>query len=135
MNSTSFEDSSSTLGVVLSATRSVVASIADDLLDYLELENARPLSLAVAMITFLTSLLLYSGFDSGTADMQFEEKAAWIPVFKIFYHLGIDGISMPLIILTTFTTVLVVLAGCGSTVLGLVLMARLDRTRSISMLA
>jgi len=73
--------------------------------------NPRPLSLAVAMITFLTSLLLYSGFDSSTADMQFEEKAAWIPVFKIFYHLGIDGISMPLIILTTFTTVLVVLAG------------------------
>ena len=73
--------------------------------------NPRPLSLAIAMITFLTSLLLYSGFDSSTADMQFEEKAAWIPVFKIFYHLGIDGISMPLIILTTFTTVLVVLAG------------------------
>jgi NADH-quinone oxidoreductase subunit M len=73
--------------------------------------NPRPLSLAVAMITFLTSLLLYSGFDSSTAAMQFEEKASWIPVFKIFYHLGVDGISMPLIILTTFTTVLVVLAG------------------------
>jgi len=73
--------------------------------------NPRPLALAVAMITFLTSLLLYSGFDSGTADMQFEEKTAWVPVFKIFYHLGIDGISMPLIILTTFTTVLVILAG------------------------
>jgi NADH-quinone oxidoreductase subunit M len=73
--------------------------------------NPRPLSLAVAMITFLTSLLLYSGFDSSTADMQFEEKASWVPVFKVFYHLGIDGISMPLIILTTFTTVLVVLAG------------------------
>ncbi len=73
--------------------------------------NPRPLALAVAMITFLTSLLLYSGFDSTTADMQFEENAAWVPVFKIFYHLGIDGISMPLIILTTFTTVLVVLAG------------------------
>jgi len=73
--------------------------------------NPRPLALAVAMVTFLTSLLLYSGFDSSTADMQFGEKAAWVPVFKIFYHLGIDGISMPLIILTTFTTVLVVLAG------------------------
>jgi len=73
--------------------------------------NPRPLALAIAMITFLTSLLLYSGFDSSTADMQFGEKATWVPVFKIFYHLGIDGISMPLIILTTFTTVLVVLAG------------------------
>jgi len=73
--------------------------------------NPRPLALAIAMITFLTSLLLYSGFDSSTADMQFGEKAVWVPAFKIFYHLGIDGISMPLIILTTFTTVLVVLAG------------------------
>ena len=43
--------------------------------------------------------------------MQFEEKASWIPAFNIFYHLGVDGISMPLIMLTTFTTVLVVLAG------------------------
>ncbi len=73
--------------------------------------NPRPLSLAVAMITFLTSLLLYSDFDSSTALMQFEERASWVPVFDIYYHLGVDGISMPLIILTTFTTVLVVLAG------------------------
>jgi NADH-quinone oxidoreductase subunit M len=73
--------------------------------------NPRPLALAVAMITFLTSLLLYTGFDTGTADMQFQEKASWVPAFNVFYHLGIDGISMPLIILTTFTTVLVVLAG------------------------
>ena len=73
--------------------------------------NPRPLALAVAMITFLTSLLLYTGFDVSTADMQFQEKASWVPVFNIYYHLGIDGISMPLIILTTFTTVLVVLAG------------------------
>ena len=73
--------------------------------------NPRPFALAVAMVTFLTSLLLYTGFDNGTAGMQFEEKASWIPAFNVFYHLGIDGISMPLIILTTFTTVLVVLAG------------------------
>ena len=73
--------------------------------------NPRPLALAVAMITFLTSLLLYSGFDTGTAAMQFEEKASWVPAFNVFYYLGVDGIAMPLIILTTFTTVLVVLAG------------------------
>jgi NADH-quinone oxidoreductase subunit M len=73
--------------------------------------NPRPLALAVAMITFLTSLLLYTGFDTGTAAMQFQEKASWVPAFNIFYHLGVDGIAMPLIILTTFTTVLVVLAG------------------------
>ena len=73
--------------------------------------NPRPLALAVAMITFLTSLLLYTGFDTATADMQFQEQASWIPSFNVFYHLGVDGIAMPLIILTTFTTVLVVLAG------------------------
>jgi len=73
--------------------------------------NPRPLALAVAMITFLTSLLLYTGFDTHTADMQFQEQVSWIPSFNVFYHLGIDGIAMPLIILTTFTTVLVVLAG------------------------
>jgi NADH-quinone oxidoreductase subunit M len=76
-----------------------------------ENSNPRPLALAFAMVTFLLSLLLYSGFDSSTATMQFQEKASWIPAFNVFYHLGVDGISMPLIILTTFTTVLVVLAG------------------------
>ncbi|MEA2079185.1 MAG: NADH-quinone oxidoreductase subunit M, partial [Pseudomonadota bacterium] len=73
--------------------------------------NPRPIALAVAVITFLLSLLLYSGFDSSTAAMQFQESAAWIETFKVNYHLGVDGISVPLIILTTFTTVLVVLAG------------------------
>ncbi len=73
--------------------------------------NPRPVALAVAMITFLVSLLLYTGFDQTTAAMQFQEKLSWIPGFNVFYHLGVDGIAMPLIILTTFTTVLVVLAG------------------------
>jgi NADH-quinone oxidoreductase subunit M len=76
-----------------------------------ERSNPRPLALAFAMVTFLISLLLYSGFDTSTAAMQFQEKASWISAFKVYYHLGVDGISMPLIILTTFTTVLVVLAG------------------------
>jgi NADH-quinone oxidoreductase subunit M len=73
--------------------------------------NPRPFALAIGMITFLTSLLLYTGFDSSTATMQFQEKASWIAAFNVYYHLGVDGISMPLIILTTFTTVLVILAG------------------------
>ena len=73
--------------------------------------NPRPIALGVAMITFLASLLLYTGFDTSTASMQFESSHSWISAFNINYHIGIDGISMPLIILTTFTTVLVVLAG------------------------
>ncbi|MCO6413356.1 MAG: NADH-quinone oxidoreductase subunit M [Thiogranum sp.] len=76
-----------------------------------ENSNPRPLALAFAMVTFLVSLLLYSGFDTTTAEMQFQEKGSWISAFNVYYHLGVDGISVPLIILTTFTTVLVVLAG------------------------
>ncbi|MEO5703056.1 MAG: NADH-quinone oxidoreductase subunit M, partial [Gammaproteobacteria bacterium] len=73
--------------------------------------RARMLALLVAAITFLLSIPLYTGFDNNTHLMQFVEKAAWIPTFNINYHLGVDGISMPLILLTTFTNVLVVLAG------------------------
>ncbi len=70
----------------------------------------RQISLAVSIVTFLMSILLYTGFDVSTYEMQFVEKGAWIPTFNINYHLGVDGISMPLIILTTFSTVLVVIA-------------------------
>ena len=69
------------------------------------------LSLSVSFITFLLSLLLYAQFDTTTHVMQFVEKTAWIESFNINYHLGVDGIGLPLILLTTFTTVLVILAG------------------------
>ncbi|HDK37888.1 MAG TPA: NADH-quinone oxidoreductase subunit M [Thiolapillus brandeum] len=72
---------------------------------------SRWLALVVSVLTFLLSLSLYSGFDSGTAAMQFQENIPWIESFKVNYHLGVDGISMPLIILTTFITILVVIAG------------------------
>ena len=71
----------------------------------------RETALIVSLGTFLLSLLLYTNFDLATAAMQFQEKVSWIAAFDANYHLGVDGISMPLIILTTFTTVLVVLAG------------------------
>ena len=73
--------------------------------------GVRVLSLVVSIATFVLSLGLYADFDSSTSAMQFVEKAAWIPAFDINYHFGVDGFSMPLIILTTFTTILVVLAG------------------------
>jgi NADH-quinone oxidoreductase subunit M len=74
-------------------------------------QGARKLALVVSVVTFILSIGLYTGFNAATADMQFVERTEWISTFKIFYHLGVDGISMPLIILTTFTTVLVILAG------------------------
>lgn len=67
-------------------------------------------ALVIAVVTFLLSIPLYTGFDSTTAQMQFEEMRPWISAFNINYHLGVDGISMPLIILTTFTTIIVVIA-------------------------
>ena len=73
--------------------------------------TARAIALVVSALTFLLSLPLYAGFDVTTHEMQFVEIAPWIEVFEINYHLGIDGFSLPLILLTTFTTVLVVLAG------------------------
>ncbi|MBK1723081.1 NADH-quinone oxidoreductase subunit M [Thiocystis violacea] len=68
-------------------------------------------ALAFAILTFVVSLGLWVGFDSGTAQMQFVERAAWIPSFNVEYYLGVDGISMPLIVLTTFITIFVVIAG------------------------
>ncbi len=68
-------------------------------------------ALVVAILTFMVSLALWSGFDISTANMQFVEKSVWIELFSIEYYLGIDGISMPLIILTTFITILVIIAG------------------------
>lgn len=72
---------------------------------------ARVLSLVTSIATFILTIPLFSQFDNGTFQMQFVEKMSWIEAFNINYHLGVDGISMPLILLTSFTTVLVVLAG------------------------
>jgi len=73
--------------------------------------GARPIALIVSILTFLLSIPLYTGFDTSTASMQFVEEASWIEAFNIQYYLGVDGISMPLILLTTFIMILVVLAG------------------------
>jgi NADH-quinone oxidoreductase subunit M len=61
-------------------------------------------ALAVAVATFLLSLPMYFGFDGSSADFQFEESAAWIPTLGVSYHLGVDGISLLLVLLTTFLT-------------------------------
>ena len=71
----------------------------------------RWLALAISLATFVASIPLYAVFDLNTYEMQFVEKLSWIPRFNIFYHLGVDGISMPLILLTSFMTVLVIIAG------------------------
>jgi NADH-quinone oxidoreductase subunit M len=74
-------------------------------------DGQRALSLLGAVLGLLVAVPLWTGFDATTAEMQFTELAAWIPTFNIHYRLGVDGIAMPFILLNSFTTVLVVLAG------------------------
>lgn len=72
---------------------------------------ARIIAMVGAVLGFLVTLPLYSGFNKLTSAMQFEELRDWIPLFNINYHLGIDGISVLFILLNSFFTPLVVLAG------------------------
>lgn len=73
-------------------------------------QRARVIALIIAVIILLLCIPLYLGFDLNSAAMQFKEHIDWIPSYGIHYDLGIDGISLPLIILTNYTTVLVVLS-------------------------
>ena len=80
-------------------------------------EHARAvrwLALVGALIGFVVTLPLYSGFEMGTAAMQFVEKAAWVERFNVHYHLGVDGISFWFVPLTAFITVIVVIASWES---------------------
>ena len=72
---------------------------------------ARYLGLIFTIATFIVTLPLYADFNPHTSAMQFVEDRPWIDAFSIRYHLGIDGISVLLILLTSFCTVLVVIAG------------------------
>jgi NADH-quinone oxidoreductase subunit M len=68
-------------------------------------------ALLFSVLTLLLSALLWHRFDNSAVELQFVERLPWIEAFGIEYFIGIDGIALPLILLTTFTTVLVVLAG------------------------
>ncbi len=71
---------------------------------------SRCIALGVSLLCIFWCMLLYMNFDNSTSAMQFQENLTWIPLYGINYHLGIDGISLPLIILTCYVTLLVVLA-------------------------
>ena len=72
---------------------------------------ARWLALAGSIAGFAVTVPLYTGFNVADGGFQFVEGFRWIPAFNINYHLGADGIAVPLILLTSFTTVIVVIAG------------------------
>ena len=71
----------------------------------------RWLALIGSLVSFLVTLPLYSRFDNGSAALQFVEKSEWIERFNVFYHLGVDGLSLWFVLLTAFITVIVVIAG------------------------
>src|SRR5882724_2871337 len=72
---------------------------------------ARWCALLVSLLTFALCLPLWQGFDPATAGFQYLERVAWIPQLHATYYLGVDGISLPLILLTAFMTVPVIIAG------------------------
>jgi NADH-quinone oxidoreductase subunit M len=71
----------------------------------------RWIALLGALISLVVTVPVYTGFEVGSAGMQMVEKAVWVPAFNIHYHLGVDGISLWLILLTAFITLIVVIAG------------------------
>ena len=76
--------------------------------------EARWLALAVAVATFIVSIPLLTSYDAAAGTMQFIEQHRWIAAINANYHLGVDGISVALIVLTTFVTVLVILGAWDS---------------------
>ncbi|MFN8760501.1 MAG: NADH-quinone oxidoreductase subunit M, partial [Tagaea sp.] len=72
--------------------------------------NARWAALWTSIVVFVLSLGIWFGFDRSSAEMQFVERHAWIPGYGIGYHVGVDGISAPFVLLSTFLTPLCILA-------------------------
>jgi NADH-quinone oxidoreductase subunit M len=71
----------------------------------------RWVALIGSIVSVAVTLPLYSGFDTATAALQFVEKSMWIERFNVFYHVGVDGLSLWFVLLTAFITVIVVIAG------------------------
>ena len=76
--------------------------------------SVRWVALIGAVVSFLVTIPLYLGFDTGTSAMQFAEKASWIARFNVNYHVGVDGISLWFVLLTAFINVVVIIASWES---------------------
>src|SRR4051794_37152793 len=75
---------------------------------------ARKIALVISVLVFAETLLLWSRFDAASADFQFIERHAWIPAFGIEYYVGVDGISLLLLVLTGFLTPIALLGSWES---------------------
>ncbi len=71
----------------------------------------RWIALIGSVVSVAVTLPLFSNFDVSTSALQFVEKSMWIERFNVFYHLGVDGLSLWFVLLTAFITVIVVIAG------------------------
>jgi NADH-quinone oxidoreductase subunit M len=76
--------------------------------------NSRYAALWTSLITFIISLFIWFDFDTGNPGFQFEEQAEWLPAFKIGYRMGVDGISMMFVLLSTLLTPVCILASWES---------------------
>jgi NADH-quinone oxidoreductase subunit M len=76
--------------------------------------QARQLALLISLATFAVSLLMWAKFDSSSSDYQMVERHTWLPDFGISYHVGVDGISLLLVVLTTFLTPIALLCSWES---------------------
>jgi NADH-quinone oxidoreductase subunit M len=74
----------------------------------------RQVALVASLVTFGLSIVVWMGFDATSAEYQFVERHAWLPDFGIFYHVGVDGISLLLVVLTTFLTPIALLCSWES---------------------
>ena len=77
-------------------------------------QNARGVALWTSLFTFVISLFIWFNFNPATAAFQFQQRVPWIPDFKIYYHVGVDGISMFFVLLTTFLMPVCILASWES---------------------
>ena len=76
--------------------------------------NARNVALLTSVATFLLSLGIWFNFNPGTADFQMQERGIWMPAFNIAYHMGVDGISMPFVLLSSLLIPICILASWDS---------------------
>ena len=73
----------------------------------------RGLAVVASGMSFLLSIWLYMGFNNGTADVQFVENFSWIPAFGIHYKMGVDGLSLPIVMLTALLSLISIVASFG----------------------
>jgi NADH-quinone oxidoreductase subunit M len=94
------------------AGAAIIMSVRGD--DEVIARNARWTALWTSLIVFLLSLILWARFDQASAAFQFEEKLEWLPEFGVGYHMGVDGISVLFVLLSTALTPLCILASWES---------------------